>query len=299
MFARNLQKIGHFIAVAKAGSLSAAARELGISQPALTTSMRKLEESLGFSLFDRENGFRLSRHGRAFLARVEPSFSRLGHLERDVALLRSGVLGEIHVAAGATVADGPMGIAIGRLLDAQPDLRVHLLVCRVKEMPALLRERTVDFFVADQTLVPLEEDLEFLPLADHEVMFFCRAGHPLAGKDSITLEEFFSYPHFGPPLPRWAQEWLAKNRPQDAPREPLRLECNHYALLKTAVAAGDGISGAPFAVIEAEVELGRLAVLNVDAMPMHHQAGIFWLKAQPPGQAGQLLIDELLLLAGP
>ena len=54
-----------------------------------------------------------------------------------------------------------------------------------------------------------------------------------------------------------------------------------------------------FAVIEAEVELGRLAVLNVDAMPMHHQAGIFWLKAQPPGQAGQLLIDELLLLAGP
>lgn len=298
MFTRNLQKIGHFISVAKAGSLSAAARELKISQPALTTSMRKLEEALGFPLFDRTNGFRLSPQGRAFLVRAEPSFARLDHLQREVELLRSGALGEIHVACAATVADGPMGIAIGRLIDAHPDLRVHLLVCRIKEMPALLRERTVDFFVADQTLVPTDADLECELLSDGEVMFYCRAGHPLAGKDPITLEEFFSYPHFGPPLPQWAVDWLGKNRPTEAPREPLRLECNHHALLKIAVAAGNGISGAPFSVIEAEVELGRLAVLNVEAMPMHHRAGIFWHRDHPPTQAGRLLIDELLLLAG-
>lgn len=298
MFTRNLQKIGHFIAIAKAGSLSAAARELNISQPALTASMRKLEQSLGFPLFDRENGFRLSPQGRAFLARAEPSFERIGHLQREVEMLRNGALGEIHIACGATVADGPIGIAIGRLIDAHPGLRVNVLVCRIKEMPALLRDRSIDLFVAAESLIPRDADLEFQLLADHEVMFYCRAGHPLAGKGPVSLEEFFSYPHFGPPLPQWALDWFAKNHPGSTPRNPLQLESNHHALLKTAVEAGNGISGAPFSVIESEVELGRLAVINVETMPMRHQAGIFWLKAHPPTKLGRLLIDEMSLLDG-
>jgi DNA-binding transcriptional LysR family regulator len=260
--------------------------------------MRKLEEALGFELFDRQNGFRLSPQGRAFWLRAEPSFASLDQLQRDVELLRRGGQGEIHIACEATVADGPLGIAVGRLLDNHPDLRVKLLVCRVEEMPALLSERTVDFLVADHTLIPADEQLEHQMLADREVMFYCRAGHPLAGRHPIQLEEFFSYPLFGPPLPEWAHEWVAKHRPSDAPLETLRLECNHHSLLKAAVLASDGISGAPFSVIEAEVDLGRLAVLNLEAAPTHHPAAIFWLKSNPPSPAGRLLIDELLLIAG-
>jgi DNA-binding transcriptional LysR family regulator len=85
---RNVQKIGHFVAVAKAKSLSEAARQLGISQPALTASIRKLEATLGFELFDREHGFHLSAMGTELLSRAESAFLHLLDLEREVALLR-------------------------------------------------------------------------------------------------------------------------------------------------------------------------------------------------------------------
>lgn len=294
MFARNIQRTVHFLAAAKAGSLSAAARELGISQPALTASIRKLEERLGFDLFDRERGFRLTERGREFQAKADRTFLRLKDLERDVELIRTGALGEVRAACGPTVADGVVGPAIGRLLTSHPGLNVHMTVAHFMAMPGLLRERKIDFFIADYTLLTGTNDLEILPLEPQEILFFCRKGHPLAGRADVGVEEFFSYPHVGPPLPRWAEEWLRNNRPTETASRFLRLECSHHALLKNVVEHSDAISGAPRGVIQSELEQGRFSTIQLPVETMSNRAGVVWLTDRPPTAAGKLFIDELL-----
>ena len=293
MFAKNIQRTVHFLAVAKAGSLSAAARDLGISQPALTTSIRKLEERLGFVLFDRDHGFRLTEQGREFHVKAANTFSRLKDLEREVATIRTGTLGEIHAACGPTVADGIVGPAIGRLLTAHAGINVHMTVAPFAAMPGLLRDRKIDFFIADYTLLSGTSDLEILPLEPQEIVFFCRKGHPLADVGEIGVDDFFSYPHVGPPLPQWAEEWLRNNRPQGFASQFLRLECSHHALLKNVVETSDAISGAPRWVIQSELDLGRFSIVRLPLAPMHNRAGVVWLADRPPTAAGKLLIEEL------
>ena len=113
MFAQNLPRTLHFLAVAKAGNLSAAARELGISQPALSSSIRKLEEKLGFNLFDREHGFQVTDQGREFQIKAEGAVSRFDDLEREIESIRTGKLGVIRAACGPIVADGLIGPHFG------------------------------------------------------------------------------------------------------------------------------------------------------------------------------------------
>lgn len=293
---RNVQKIGHFVTVAKAKSLSEAARQLGISQPALTASIRKLEAVLGFELFDRDHGFRLTVMGGELLSRAESAFNHLRDLESELVLLRSGALGEIRTACGPTVADAFVGQAIGLLATSHPEVKVKVHVGAFADMPKLLRERSIDFFIADYTLIERDTDLEILPLAPQEILFFCRAGHPLAGR-KVGPGEFFSYPHVGPPLPEWAKAWLEKHRPSGARATDLLVESSHHALLKSVVESSDAISGAPRQVIQAELDHGRFALVHLDAVKMHNQAGIVWLKGRPPSPAGDLLIRQLRLLA--
>ena len=297
MIPRNVQKIGHFVAVAKAKSLSEAARQLGISQPALTTSIRRLESALGFDLFDREHGFHLTAMGVELLSRAESAFVHLRDLERELDLLRSGALGEIRIACGPTVADAFVGQAVGRLMKSRPEVKANVHVGPFEEMPKLLRERSIDFFIADYTLIERDADLEILPLAPMEILFFCRAGHPLADRE-VGLEEFFSYPHAGPGLPAWAKAWLEKYRPAHAAIKELHVQCSHHALLKSVVEHSDAISGATWPVIRAELDEGRLALIHLKAEKMHNQAGIVWLHGRPPSPAGKLLIEELQRLAG-
>ena len=293
MFAQNLPRTLHFLAVAKAGSLSAAARELGISQPALSSSIRKLEEKLGFNLFDREHGFQVTDQGREFQIKAEGAVSRFDDLEREIESIRTGKLGVIRAACGPTVADGLIGPAIGRLLSAHSGLNVQLTVAPFQEMPVLLRERKIDFFVADYTLLSGISDLEIKPLEPQEILFFCRKGHPLADRKEVSVDGFFSYPHVGPPLPRWAEEWLGNHRPEGVSSQFLRLECSHHGLLKNVVANSDAISGAPREVIQSDLDLGRFALIRLDMKPMHNRAGVVWLVDRPPTTAGKLLIEEL------
>ena len=191
-----------------------------------------------------------------------------------------------------------MGPAIGRLIQSHAGLNVLVTVAPFAELPGLLRERRIDFFVGDYTLLSGTSDMEIQPLAPQEIVFFCRKGHPLAEREEINVDEFFSYPHVGPPLPQWAEEWLRNHRPKGFAAEFLRLECSHHGLLKNVVANSDTISGAPFEVIRAELDPGRFSIVRLAVKPMYSRAGVVWLVDRPPTTAGKLLIDELCVGAG-
>ena len=289
----NMQRLAHFAAVAGAPSLSMAARALGLSQPALTTSIRKLERELGFDLFDREHGFELNGMGREFLMRARRVLSHVDDLEHEVELLRAGELGELHIACGPTVADGFVGIALGRLHKAHPGVNIAVQVGPHPVLPSLLRSRKVDLIVVEISLIEHDSEFEIETLPEQEIVIYTRANHPLAGKKRVKPEDLFRYPAVGTHLPPWAEAWLKKHQPADGSYPGLQLECSHHALLKQVVMASDAVSGAPREVLRAELECGALTVIDLAAETMHNRAGVVWLRGRSLSPAASRLIEEL------
>ncbi|WP_193215099.1 LysR family transcriptional regulator [Luteolibacter marinus] len=294
----NLQKLGHFVVVAAAPSLSEAARQIGISQPALTTSMRTLESELGFTLFDRNKGFELTAMGRELLPRAKAALNRIDDLEREVEMVLAGDAGELRVACGPAVADGLVGIAIAGLMKASPAARIRVDVVGYTSFEAMLRDRQVDLVVGDTSPFLDRDGFEVVPLKPQEIVFFCRSGHPLATRESVGIDEFFGFPLVAPDLGPQATQWLAALRPAKDALRSLTLTCSHLALLKRVVESSDAISGAPRMVIQPGLDAGRLAVIDLVARPMLNHIGVIHLKARSLGPVAERLVEELKAVSG-
>lgn len=113
----SLRQIRYVIAIARAGSLSEAARHLHVSQPALTLQLRQLEARLGCALFARHaRGVTLTEAGAAYLAEAQPAIAGLDRAEAAVSCLRDALPPAI--ALGLTPTAG--GALMPWLLDPPP-----------------------------------------------------------------------------------------------------------------------------------------------------------------------------------
>jgi DNA-binding transcriptional LysR family regulator len=291
MISWNLRQLAHFLAVVEANSLSKAARKLGLSQPALTASIRKLESALGFEVFERKDAFRMTDLGKSFFPSARRALGQMDDLDREIALLRDGSLGDLRLGSGPTLADAVVGGVIAGLLRRAPGINISLKVTEVYQLPALLREQKVDLAVGDITEVEHNPTFLITPLAPQEIKLFCRAEHPLTGRPSVSPSEFFQYPLASTSLPSWALKWLQERNP-DGPIPQLSVECSHHAALKTIVEQSDAISAAPWTAIEAEIKTGRLAILNLQAPPLYTRAGIMHLRGRTLSPAARMFIAE-------
>src|SRR5205814_3550626 len=98
---RNAGLLRSFLAVARAGNLSAAARDLSVSQPALTKSVRKLEQQFGVALFDRRaRGMALTPNGAALLAHARLIEAQCRFADAEIEALAQGEGGIIRIGAG-------------------------------------------------------------------------------------------------------------------------------------------------------------------------------------------------------
>lgn len=105
---RNLKA---FLAVARSGNLTSAAMQIGLTQPALTKTIRRTEQEFGAELFERSvRGMALTHAGRMLLSRAELIEMHYQQATEEIRLLRGGTLAEFRIAAGSayhsTVAPG-------------------------------------------------------------------------------------------------------------------------------------------------------------------------------------------------
>ncbi len=96
------------------------------------------------------------------------------------------------------------------------------------------------------------------PLREHPGVLFCRPGHPLLGLERPSAGQLADYPLAGPRLPAEVRGDLARLLQRD---EPLGIQCDDVLMLKGLVGSSELISLAPWDVVAADVEAGRLALL--------------------------------------
>ncbi len=138
----NIHHLELFYYVAKHGGISRAARNMpyGIQQPAISSQILLLEESLGTRLFERAP-FKLTREGGELLAFIQPFFENLGPV---AARLRQKSAPHLRVAASELVLRDHLPVVIGRLRQHEPRLKLSLRSGFQADMEKWLLEREVD-----------------------------------------------------------------------------------------------------------------------------------------------------------
>ena len=181
-----LNQIRDLIAVSEAGSLRAAARRIGISQPAMSKSLAELEREFQAQLLTRTSrGVALTAAGRAFVARARVVQAELRKVEEDLAALRGGTEGTVAFGIGPALGLPLMPGAMVRFRAERPGARVRIREGMRNALLPLVRDETLDFAVTELAEAT-EPGIHFRPLFRLELAVAARKGHPLARATSLS-----------------------------------------------------------------------------------------------------------------
>ncbi len=183
-------------AIASHGSLLSAAQALSMTQPALTKTLRELEDTLGVRIFERHaRGVFPNDHGRLVAEAAHQILNALSDLEEGFDRLEGRLAGSVVVGALPTAAAGVMPEVVRRLRASDPGISIRVIEDRTDELITLLILGEVDLVVGRLYPAGVDQDERLVrtPLYDEPMSLVVGAQHPLASAETITVEDLAGY----------------------------------------------------------------------------------------------------------
>lgn len=196
-----LVQLQHFICLARTHSFARAAEELFITQPALSRSIKALEEELGQLLFDRlGRRIELTRFGHDILQRSQLLMEDVRELRHSGRQLDQNATGRIRLG----LSSGPGLMLTAPLLRHAaahyPNFHVDVFRANTETLVRQLRERQVDALIVDVRSLQPAPDLQVEQLVEMNAAFMCRADHPLTRLKKVDFAQLLDYPVASTPL---------------------------------------------------------------------------------------------------
>ncbi|MFY9393451.1 MAG: LysR family transcriptional regulator, partial [Halanaerobiales bacterium] len=196
-----LQQLKYIIKIVECGSITEAARQLYITQPSLSTAIKELEEELGIEIFYRTNkGVSLTTDGSEFL-----SYAR--QIIEQTELLEQRYMGKKPSKKLCSISTQHYAFAVNAFVELLMDLDVDEYEFTLRETRTYeiiedvknLRSEIGIIYLSDFnekviTKLLKENHLVFNLLFEAEPHVFISSKHPLAGKNSVTLDDLDDYP---------------------------------------------------------------------------------------------------------
>lgn len=295
-----LRQIAHALAVARHGGFRRAAEAQHLSQPALSRSIHNLEQALGVPLFDRESSeVRLTPYGDLFLRRAEAILAEAAEMEREMSSMRGLGVGRFSVGMTVTAARLSGVRAAAQLLGDHQGLQARLETRHCRDVEARVRSRHLDIGFGEIGHLHDAPELEVEPVARHEMVFYCRAGHPLLARDdALSHADLDGYSFAGIPIPFRLARLFPRNRHLDKDTgelfPPIVVEDLDAAC--AIVACTDALGVAVPLLIQPWLQRGELAVLPFRQPWLQLEFGFVTLASRVVSPATELfkeLVREL------
>lgn len=188
-----LLQLQTLVAVAEAGSIRAAAREMGRTQPSLTKSLHQLEEELGCPVFQRtQRGVILTKIGESVLAEARSVVVQVDRIKSGVQQRLENMAGEIRVCVSPIGGLLLLPQAINDLQRKYPLVKVVVEEGLYPLALSPLREGYYDLVLGPEPPDSVGVELKVEPLLVTELMIVAREGHPQ--RESRSLKELLGYP---------------------------------------------------------------------------------------------------------
>lgn len=295
-----LRQLDHALALCRHGNFRRAATEQHLSQPALSRSIHALEESLGVPLFDRDtNEVTLTKFGEALLQRAESIIAAATELEREMSLMKGLVVGRFSIAMDVLSAGMSGTRAVAELLRAHPMLHLNMELRHWRDVERMVRSREVDIGFGEVAHLQDSPDLSIEIVGRHELVFFCRTGHPLLAQErQLSPENLDQYPFVGVPIPPRLAPLFPRNCIVDRKTSDIVPPILVEDLTATCaiVARTDAFGAAIPVQIEPALKSGLFAVVPLSAPWASVQYGFISLQSRslsPAAEVFKVLVKEI------
>lgn len=181
-----LSQLRDVLAVAEHGSLRAAGRHLDVAQPAITRSIREIEQELGAALFERHaKGVRLTEIGSAFLRRASAVQSELRRAREEIEQLKGRGTGGVSVALSTASSLSLMPAAVTAFRKRYPNAVLKIAESFFQPVEAELLSGNIDFYVGPLDMAAASPQFTVEKLFDNRRLVLVRRGHPLSSARSL------------------------------------------------------------------------------------------------------------------
>jgi len=267
-------QLRHFTVLAQLASFAKASKALFITQPALSRSIKALEEELGQLLFDRVGRrIELTSFGQTSLKRAQELLEGLNDLKKSGQKLTPTTQGLYRLG----LSSGPGALLATPLLSHVahhfPNVKIEIYRANTQTLVELLKDRRVDGLVIDLRAMQPDSDLYVEETFEFRGEFMCRQGHPLLKLKSLPFAKLLEYPMASTPLSDELARLLVSHYGESAhPNVMIRLASDEIhdlievALVSDTVVLAARAAGSQLSVLKVEPELkasAKYAIVSV------------------------------------
>jgi DNA-binding transcriptional LysR family regulator len=287
------RQLAAFCAVVERKSFSQAAERLGVTQPAVSLQVRSLEKRLGRKLLDR-SGRRVepTEAGLALYRGAQRMLALEGQLIEELDAGEEGELGgTLEVGASTGPGSTVVPVLLCEFQRENPGVAVSLSISDTQSVVDRVAERELELGVVGAAR--RHRGVVFEPFFRDEVVLACPPGHRFAGR-SVSLEELREEPLIvmqeGAGVRQVIEDELRRAGTRLRDLEP-RLELGLQESVKSAVAAGHGVTFISRTAIEADLAAGTLVTARVKGLEPSREISLVRSAGRSPTRAVEAFLE--------
>jgi len=290
-----LSELQAFLAVVEEGSFSRAAQRLHRTQPAVSQTIRKLENDLGEALFDRSSRHgHLTDAGAVLREYAEKLLNLRGEVRAALAELRSAERGRLSIAANEFTSLYLLPL-LHEFRRACPMVRISVTRSLASRVPEAVLNHSVELGML--SFEPEDPALRSVVVATDELAFVVHPRHPLAGAKKTGIRELGaqSFVAHHVPSPHRAKVLAAFRRH----KTPLNMDVELPTLeaIRRFVAMGNGVALVPAVCVQGELARGELVRVPVPELQFERKIRIVYRKKAALSHAAQAFLKLAEALA--
>jgi LysR family transcriptional regulator, regulator for genes of the gallate degradation pathway len=295
-FSIGRQRLLTYVKLAEQHSVSVVSESLGVSQPAVSQTLREIEDSVGVKLFRRTaRGVMPTPLGAVLALHIGRSLNELRIAEDEISFLKGAGRGRVAVGSLSVGRAQLLPRAVTILLARFPNLSVTTEEGTFEHLSARLRAGEIDFILG--ALRPLEQTVGFTrKIVTHDTMsVVVRSGHSLSRRTRVSVKDIRSVGWVLPPHGAPTRELVEASFAQrHLGRPQVKVETADLAVTFGIVMQSDMVTAVSEHQFHLDLVAAGLQVLPIELSKTRRPIGILQREGGIPSQAARHLIDILL-----
>jgi LysR family transcriptional regulator, transcriptional activator of the cysJI operon len=280
-----------FNSVAVNLSFTKAAKELHITQPAVTNNIKELETTLGVTLFNREqNGIILTEAGKILLKYSKRMDEAYKQMEYEIGLMKNSFSGRLKIGASTTIEQYVLPPILAQFNQKHPDIEILMYNNNTMHVEKDVMQHSIDLGIIEGNTGTKE--FKYIPFMDDEIVAIAHTSQPVSKKIQISLDELKKTPLVVREIGSGSLDVImTKLRKQKINYKDLNIKAylGSTESIKTFLASTNYISFVSIHAVKKEIAQGEFQIIDVDNLEITRTFHFIYPQGQQNG-----LVDKFI-----